>query len=214
MQKFDSLLFDMDGTLWDAVESYCAVWNATIARICPEVPRVHYHTLAGMMGKPLRTIYDAIIGPDRPFEPFFKELLRDEAELMPRLGGKLYPGVKETLAELSRTHTLIMVSNCNADGLPTFLRFTGLEPYFTDHISFGETGREKDYNIGLMVRKHSLKAPLYIGDTAGDCDSAHRAGVPFAWASYGFGRSVEAPDYTLGCIADLLKIVKDSDDEK
>ena len=27
--KFDSLIFDMDGTLWDAVDSYVAVWNAT-----------------------------------------------------------------------------------------------------------------------------------------------------------------------------------------
>lgn len=208
MQKFDSLLFDMDGTLWDAVESYCAVWNATIDRICPEVPHVVYGTLSKMMGMPLRTIFDTLIGSEVPFEPFFKELLRDEAQLMPRLGGKLYPGVKETIATLSRHHNLIMVSNCNADGLPTFLRYTGLEPYFSDHISYGETGREKDYNIALMVQRHALKAPLYIGDTAGDCRSAHAAGVPFAWASYGFGRDVVDVDYTLHSITDLLKIVK------
>ena len=29
-RKYDSLLFDMDGTLWDAVDSYCAIWNAAI----------------------------------------------------------------------------------------------------------------------------------------------------------------------------------------
>ena len=27
----DGLIFDMDGTLWDAVDSYVKIWNATIA---------------------------------------------------------------------------------------------------------------------------------------------------------------------------------------
>jgi len=27
MQKPDSLIFDMDGTLWDAVDTYAASWN-------------------------------------------------------------------------------------------------------------------------------------------------------------------------------------------
>ncbi len=30
-KNYDSVIFDMDGTLWDAVDSYCRVWNATIA---------------------------------------------------------------------------------------------------------------------------------------------------------------------------------------
>ena len=25
----DALIFDMDGTLWDAVDSYCEIWNRT-----------------------------------------------------------------------------------------------------------------------------------------------------------------------------------------
>lgn len=27
---YDAYIFDMDGTLWDAVDGYCDVWNATI----------------------------------------------------------------------------------------------------------------------------------------------------------------------------------------
>ena len=27
--EFDSLIFDMDGTMWDAVNSYCKIWDVT-----------------------------------------------------------------------------------------------------------------------------------------------------------------------------------------
>ena len=75
-------------------------------------------------------------------------------------------------------------------------------------MSYGETGLEKDGNIRLMVERHALRAPLYIGDTAGDMKAAHAAGVPFAWATYGFGRGVEKPDFVLDNITDLLKLSK------
>lgn len=205
-QHFDSLLFDMDGTLWDAVDSYCAVWNAAIDRVCPRVERIGYDRLSRLMGTPLKEIYDRLIGTGCDYATFMDELLSQEQRLMPQLGGRLYPGVRETLTELARTHRLFMVSNCNAEGLPVFLEYTGLKPLFTDTISYGETGQEKDRNIALMVRRHGLEAPLYVGDTAGDCRCSHAAGVPFAWASYGFGTGVTDADYTLACISDLLKI--------
>lgn len=205
--KFDSLLFDMDGTLWDAVASYCAVWNATIDTLCPGVPHVTYEALSAMMGKPIEDIFAAFIGDAAPFDAFMKGLLDNEAVIMPVMGGRLYPGVRDTLERLSHTHRLFMVSNCTPEGLPNFLRFTGLAPYIEDHISYGENGREKDYNIALMVKRHGLQSPLYIGDTMGDCRASHAAGVPFAWASYGFGRDVAGQDYTLECFSDLEKIV-------
>lgn len=203
---FDSLLFDMDGTLWDAVDSYCAVWNRTIDDCCPDVPHVSYDNLACLMGKPLEYIFGKIIGGACGLETFMERLTVNEKELMPRLGGRLYHGVRETVAALSRTHRLFMVSNCTADGLPVFLKFTGLEPFFTDAVSYGETGHEKDANIAMLVKKYALERPLYIGDTEGDGNAAHAAGVPFAWASYGFGKNVDNADYVLADITELPDI--------
>ncbi len=205
---FDSLLFDMDGTLWDAVDSYCAIWNSSIADCCPGAPAVDYATLATMMGKPLDEIFDRLIGSRAPRGLFMERLTANEEKLMPELGGKLYPGVRETIAALAEHHKLFMVSNCTRLGLPNFLSFTGLKPYFTDSISFGDNNLEKDRNIALMVERHGLKAPLYIGDTAGDCHSSHAAGVPFVWARYGFGKEVAGYDYAIDSITDLTSIVK------
>lgn len=207
--KYDSILFDMDGTLWDAVDSYAQVWNATINALCPgRVPHVDYSRLASMMGMPLNDIFDTLIGTAVNRDTFLTALYANEDAMMPVLGGAVYPHVRPVIEELAPTHKLIMVSNCTKDGLPNFLEYTHLKPFFTDAISFGDTGHEKDYNIALMIRKHDLKAPLYVGDTTGDCHSAHAAGVPFAWATYGFGRGVEGYEYALDSLNDLLKIVK------
>lgn len=205
---FDGILFDMDGTLWDAVSSYCAVWNATIAECCPEVPEVTYDRLSKYMGRPLRVIFDDIIGDHTDYGYFMERLGVNEDRLMPVLGGKLYPGVFDTIRELSKSFPLFMVSNCTPLGLPNFLEFTGLKPFFTDHISYGDTGLEKDRNIRLMAEKYVLKHPLYVGDTVGDMRSAHAADAEFAWAAYGFGHDVEGYDYRIDRVEDLLSICK------
>ncbi|MDE6120902.1 MAG: HAD hydrolase-like protein, partial [Muribaculaceae bacterium] len=62
MTQFDSYIFDMDGTLWDAVDSYCAIWNATIAQMGIDVPEVTRPKLESMMGTPIDGIFDTIIG--------------------------------------------------------------------------------------------------------------------------------------------------------
>ncbi len=205
-REFDSVMFDMDGTLWDAVDSYCAIWNKCIDECCPEVKKVDRATLSKLMGKPLDYIYDQLIGLAAPREDFMKRLDANEAIIMPEMGGRLYADVKEAISELAKRYKLFMVSNCTRRGLPVFLEFTGLKPYFTDAISMGDTGLEKDANIAILKERHGLKSPLYVGDTEGDCRSAHAAGVPFAWASYGFGRDVRDAEYTLHTIKDLTTI--------
>ena len=39
-KRFDAYIFDMDGTLWDAVDSYAAIWNTTIVQLGVQVPPV------------------------------------------------------------------------------------------------------------------------------------------------------------------------------
>jgi len=193
-QPIDALIFDMDGTLWDAVDSYCAVWNATFARFGMARDKLRREELLGLMGKPLAEIYEAVVpGRGDCRDEFLASLSENEQKLMPRLGGKLYPGVKETLAKLREEGIkLFMVSNCSASGLDNFLDFTGLRPYFTDALSFGTTGVDKDVNLFRLKDCYKLKRPAYVGDIRRDCDSTHAAGMEFIWASYGFGTVADA----------------------
>lgn len=204
--KYDSIIFDMDGTLWDAVDSYCLVWDKTIGEFGVSRPPVKREQLIGLMGKTLDKIVPAVTPEVAGNEKFIERLGQNEREMMPLLGGRLYDGVREIMPQLSKTHKLLMVSNCSADGLPNFLHFTGLEPYITDTLSNGDNGLDKAANIKLISERNSVKVPLYIGDTQSDLNSCRKAGVDFAWASYGFG-TADKPTYILSKFSDILNII-------
>lgn len=205
-RKFDSIIFDMDGTLWDAVDSYCEIWNATLTATGINRPPVVREDLIKLMGMTLDRIVSILVPEAVGNRAFLDALQNNECTMMPRLGGRLYPGVKDLMPILARHYKLYMVSNCFSDGLPTFLDYTGLKPYISDHLSFGNNGLDKAANIGIMVERHGLKAPMYVGDTEGDCISSHKAGVAFAWVSYGFG-TVDNPDFILKNFDDLKTLL-------
>lgn len=205
--KYDSIIFDMDGTLWDAVDSYCRIWDRSLAQCGYTLPPVTRNTLIKLMGKTLDRIIQVIVPAATDDIKFFQTLDSNEREMMPELGGRLYPGVSETIHELSDRYRLFMISNCSSHGLPNFLRYTGLEPYITDTLSNGDTNLDKAGNIELMIKRHGLKRPIYIGDTQGDFDACEKAGIDFAFASYGFG-TVSNPPHTLTKFNDLPDILR------
>ena len=202
----DSLIFDMDGTLWDAVDSYSKIWNITsdsfgISR------RVSRADLLDGMGQTLDRIIDKVFGRDFPLKEAYLKLLREnEARLTAEFGGTLYPGVSEGIRLLAGKHKLMMVSNCGADGLKNFLRFTGLGPFISDTLTNGETGLDKADNIKLIMKRNGITDAVYIGDTAHDCVSAHKAGIPMVYAAYGFGHCDDA-EYTITGFPELLKLL-------
>lgn len=206
MATFDSYIFDMDGTLWDAVDSYCAIWNRTLSDCRVDAPPVTRDALLPLMGAHLDCMYREFIGNRADHASFMRVLEDNERTMMPVLGGRLYNGVRKTLKALSKRAKLFMVSNCQADGLPNFVRYCQLDGLFTDLLSYGSTGCEKEVNIRHLIEHYSLAHPVYIGDTAGDMRSAHAAGVPFAWAAYGFGRDVAGYEYKLDNIECILTI--------
>lgn len=209
-QYFDSLIFDMDGTLWDAVPSYCKIWEYTLDEFGLGDIKVTREELDRLMGKPVDVLVDTIVTRHVDRTRFLEALDANEDRLMPVLGGRLYPGVKETIRELARDHKLFMVSNCSPKGAVNFMAYSGLTDCFTDSLTYGQTHVGKDVNIATLVSRYGLASPLYVGDTQGDADASHRAGVPIAWAAYGFGH-VSDPDYIIKEFSNLIKLVKNGE---
>lgn len=193
MKNYDAYIFDMDGTLWDAVDGYCEVWNTTIDHFGIDCPRIDRERLFTQMGQPLDAIMDALIPGSYDRGAFMARMKELEAEIVPRRGGVLYPGVRSTIEQLRAAGAgIYLVSNCGASGLVNFFQFTGLGDVFDDSLAHGVNGLSKARNIALIVERNGLRNPVYVGDTQLDVDSAHEAGVPAVWAAYGFGHATGA----------------------
>ena len=63
----------------------------------------------------------------------------------------------------------------------------------------------KAENISLISEKYHLQSPVYVGDTMGDYQACRKAGVPFIFASYGFG-DVPTPDAVIKSPLDLVSL--------
>jgi len=116
---------------------------------------------------------------------------QSEIDTLSEIGGDLYPELAETIKYLAGKYKLYIVSNCQSGYIETFLSHCPVADFFLGHQCYGTKGQPKAENIKDIVNDHELRAPVYIGDTTGDRDSATKAGVPFIFASYGFGKVEE-----------------------
>ena len=71
----------------------------------------------------------------------------------------------------------------------------------------GRTGLDKGSNIRLIMERNNIQSAVYIGDTEGDEKASRIAGIPFIFASYGFGKAL-APDAVISKIVELTELVK------
>lgn len=195
-ERMDAVLFDLDGTLWNACEVLTLCWNRTLREKFPDLGRtLTRREVEGAMGKTLEEIARMYF-PDAPLSRACEAVAvasQDELPTLRARGGQLYDGVRESLAALGGRYFLGIVSNCQGGYVEAFLQAHGLAPCFSDFLCEGMTGRGKGENIRALMAKNGLTRAVYIGDTAGDETAARAAQVPFIHAAYGFG-SAGAPD--------------------
>lgn len=189
----DSIIFDVDGTIWDSTESVADSWNKAIREHSDLDLTLDPVSLSRVFGKTMTEIADALF-PALDTEARMKLLdacYAEENRYLEDHPGLLYDGVAETIRNLSLRYPLYIVSNCQCGYIEVMLKTSGLAPYIKDHLCFGETLRPKGETIRMLMEKNSLKSPVYVGDTQGDADACKAAGIPFIFAEYGFG---DVPD--------------------
>ena len=204
----DSIIFDVDGTLWDSTKSVAESWNKAIREHSSLNLTLEPVSLSKVFGKTMTEIADALFPDLRVKERM--ELLDvcfdEENRYLEDHPGILYPDVVRTIKELSLSCPLYIVSNCQCGYIEVMLRTTGLAPYIRDHLCFGETQVPKGETIRILIERNNLQSPVYVGDTQGDADSCKTAGIPFIFAEYGFG---DVPDARtrIHTFSDLTKLL-------
>ena len=188
-----ALIFDLDGTLWDAVEALTAVWSREMRAAGIERTLTHEDMVGGMGLGPVELA--AHLVPELPPEhrkPFFDHVTRVETEFIPQYGATLYPGLVETLTALSKDYLLMIASNCVHGYIEAFMGYAGVTDLISDFAHPGITGLPKAGNIRLLMERNGITEAAMVGDTVLDWEAACGADVPFIHAAYGFGAVPEA----------------------
>jgi phosphoglycolate phosphatase len=183
----DALVFDLDGTLWDAAEPTTRGWNNALEELGARA-RVTVAGIRSVAGTPFEGCVEILVPELCPPTPATLRSIDDHEETaLLESGGTLFPGVESGLRALAAAYPLFLVSNCQDWYLDVFFAKSGLRECFTGWDCNGLSGLPKSGMLLGLAERYALKRAVYVGDTQGDQDSAAEAGMRLAFARYGFG---------------------------
>ena len=188
--KFESLIFDIDGTLWDSRAIIAEGYNEVLRHAGYPELCVDAEDLKRLFGKTMSEIADILLAkvPEEQRYPLMEKCIDvGDGKLLDDPCDIGYPGVVDTLEELSKRYRLFIVSNSQAGYPQTTMEKLGIAHLIQGHLCFGDTGTDKGTTIRILMEKHGIKSAVYIGDTQGDYEASCNAGLPFVWVSFGFG---------------------------
>ena len=188
--RYESLILDIDGTLWDSRALVAEGYNIQLRKENLEHLCTDAETLKSLFGKVMTEIADALF-PDFALEvryPLMERCMATENKYLEENPCHIgYPGIREVLEELKKKYRLFIVSNSQCGYPDLCIEKLGLTHLIEGHLCFGDTGKTKGETIRILMEKYAITSAAYIGDTQGDYEATVDAGIDFIWAAYGFG---------------------------
>ena len=190
----ESLIFDIDGTLWDTRAIVARGYNVELEKMGRPDLFLTAEYLTSLFGKTAQEIADVIF-VDYPAEErlglIFNCMETERVVLRSDPCQVDFPGVRETLRKLKERYRLFVVSNCEKGYPEIMMEKLGLKDLFEGHLCHGDTNLPKGDTIRILMERHGIRSAAYIGDTQGDLEASRKAGIPFVFCTYGFGTPAE-----------------------
>lgn len=204
-----SIIFDVDGTLWDSTDIVADSWNAAIFDTVGIKANLDGARLKQLFGKTMDEIGRLML-PTLDAKKRTEVCLvcyKYEDEYLLKNSGIFYDGVIETINTLAEKYDLYIASNCQKGYIETTMRYGGFTDKIKDFICFDDTKLSKGENIRILMQRNNIKEAIYVGDIQGDFEASKIAGIPMIYASYGFGK-VENPDYMIEDIREIPALME------
>jgi pyrophosphatase PpaX len=209
--KYNTVLFDLDGTLIDTNELIISSFLYTLDKFYPG--RYRREDILPHMGKILPEQM-AIFDPDNVealVETYREHNIRMHDQMV-----REFPHVADVVKELDRHGvTMGIVTSKQITTTMMGLELFGLKPYMKVVVAHGDTKEHKPHPAPVLLAMEKLKADpaktIMVGDSTYDIDAAHAAGI--AGAAVRWSLKPESlllsthPEYMLTDMRELLQIV-------
>ncbi len=214
--KFNSVVFDLDGTLLDTLGDLRDSVNYALEK--NNLPKRSTEQIRSFVGNGIRLLIERSVPDntptgitDRCFSDF-KAYYKDHSAILT----KAYDGIIDLLATLKEKGVKIAVVSNKAD----FAVKTLMEDYFKGlyDCAYGErTGVERkpapDGVFGAISEIGAeIESTVYVGDSEVDIETSKNAKLPCIAVTWGF-RDKEVleslcPEYIVDSPSDILKIIE------
>jgi 2-haloacid dehalogenase len=226
--SYETLLFDLDNTLFDASSCEPAAFEYALARGGVAEPAQHWATFTEINDALWAAVVRQEVTPNEVQARRFADLveavgldsdpvlLADEYVVGMGAFGELYPAAREVLDQLSREMTLGLITNGLGAVVRARIDRLELEQYFDAIVISGEVGTSKPGTeifelifeaLGQPIRQRSLM----IGDSlSSDIAGAHNSGIAACW--YNPSRKPQPDgtqiDHEIGSLRELVELVR------
>ncbi len=173
------ILFDFDGVIADSFDSALEINQM----IYPHRTEEEYRKLFE------GNIYDTLNNVTS-----HTEACRSDIDFMTEFSNRmentiqLFFGLKEVIIELSKNHSLVIISSTTSAPIQKFLQANNLDTYFA-WILGCDVHKSKVEKIKMVFSKYSIGPEdcVFVTDTLGDINEARKLGVRAIAVTWGYG---------------------------
>lgn len=203
-----AIFFDLDGTLWDALQSIMETWNNAMKNnhLLYRFSIEQIRSYMGLTAKEIADIAFKDVDEETRIK-YFDYVSKEQVDYLYLHPGYLFENEVEVLLNLKKKYPLFIVSNCNEGYIDNYLNCID-KTIFTDTLCAGQTKRAKWENILLLKQKYNIKNVIYVGDTLKDYLESKKANVSFIHAAYGFG-DINDNVYKINSFDELENIIEE-----
>ena len=192
--RWDTVLFDLDGTLTDSQEGIVKSVIYALERLGRELPP--RDTLTAFIGPPLHESFSALCGMD---EAETERAVREFRDYFARCGwaeNAPYEGMAEFLAALHAAGLRLIVATSKPESFARkILEHFALERYFDlicgSHPEDKSSADKASVVRAALTRAGAPKRAVMVGDRRHDMAGAHANGLEAVGVLYGYGSREE-----------------------
>lgn len=211
IENFDTLLFDLDGTLTDSTEGIVKCIEHALTKMGYEMPE----DTNKFLGPPLYQSFAEFCGMNEEQVNEAVRIFRERYSTVGLFENRVYDGIPEMLDRLKKGGKRIMVATSKPEvyAVRIFEKF-GLAQYFeiVGGANINGTRNYKHEVIEYVLAKADItdrSRVLMIGDRKQDADGAHKTGLKCMGILWGFGSIEELTEAGADYIAETPQQVTD-----